>query len=183
MAAAGGCLPAGRTVVSTAAPLLLIAGTDFVSRPADFCEKYGERFLTQGTVLDAARTGRPRLIAAEDGERAAELLHKGYGTGKRDDGYTSIKQAVQDNPELAAVAKRGTPKQCSARTLQRAIKRAKPFLGKVTVHFGPPLTKEQCAKRLDASKKNLKKWREDRSYFRCGEEGRAWVESRRGAGS
>jgi hypothetical protein len=144
----------------------LRAGADYVKRPAEWCKKYGERFWTEGTVHDAPRSGRPRLITVEDAERAADLLCQGHGTGKREDGFCSIKEAAQHNPDLGALLKTGTPQQCSTRTLQRAIKRAKPYLGKVTVHHAVPLTQLQREKRVVDCKWNLRKWREDRSYFR-----------------
>lgn len=150
------------------APACALAGADCVKRPSDFCEKYGKRFLAEGTVHDARRPGRPRLVDPERAERAAELLLQGEGTGRREDGYPSVRRAVQRNPEIEALLMKGTPQQCSPRTLQRAAWRAKPYLGKVTVHMTPPLSQEHCQKRVEATKFYLRKWREDKSYFRWG---------------
>lgn len=83
-------------------------GSDVADRPGQFCRNWATRFLDTGSVLDAPRGGRPRLVAPADALQAAAVFKAGLSK-KREDGFTSIEEAVACRPELEALLQTGTP--------------------------------------------------------------------------
>lgn len=71
---------------------------------ASWIEKWGERFRECGSVLDALRSGRPPAVTADAATlRAAAAEFKAGRSARRQDGFTSIEEAVRERPGLAAL--------------------------------------------------------------------------------
>lgn len=108
-AAAAACyLEAGSDEKAAAALFLQRHGSSPVARLGPWCRDWALRFLATGTVADAPRSGRPPLVAPVDAQRAAQLFKK--GRGRREDGFTSIEEAVRERPGLAELLHEGTDK-------------------------------------------------------------------------
>ena len=141
-----------------------------VDRPDKFVGKWGDRFNEKGTVQDAPRSGRPPKVTPDDAQRAAELFKAGRQPEQRGkpgsplDKWRSVKQACDECAELQEIRVRSG--ECKHRTLLAAMKRVDRHLGVRTVRFKPKISAINRSKRLAQSKWNLRKWREDRGFFR-----------------
>lgn len=96
-------------------------GPGLVQRPGSWCKRWAERFLKTGSVLDAHRSGRPRLVTADAATlRQAAKAFKAGTSDRREDGYTSIAEGVRMLPQLAALLQRDTPQvRCCCRRAHR----------------------------------------------------------------
>lgn len=94
------------------------------SHDHDYLHRYWKNFQEDGSVFDAARTGRPRIITREDALIAAGLVKQGKVTTKKVGRkeityiryYTSIAQAVRECPMLGQICHdcHATPEQLLA---------------------------------------------------------------------
>lgn len=141
---------------------------DAKQRPGQFCKFWGERFTQQGSVHDAARSGRRRKVTAAAAKKAAALLRAPERLpGWPQNGYTSCGDACMRCPELDRIRLQADGGNgCTYKTLWRAAKRADPLLCLHPIRFKPLLSQVNRLKRLQHSKINLRLWRESRQRYK-----------------
>lgn len=134
-----------------------------VTRPGDFCMRWGMRFNSQGSVYDGKRSGRPRKLTGEAAVEAAALLRAPESLRSYpQSGYSSMQDACMRCPRLEEIR---LAAGCSYKTMWRAVKRADPQLVARPIRFKPPLSAANRAKRLQHAKSSVRKWRESRQDF------------------
>lgn len=147
-----------------AASLFCEQHPEAVSRPADFCLKWGEQFKETGSVLDAPRSGRPLAVSEEQALRASKLLKAGAKPNDPLQKFDSMKNACKEKSELEGIRQAAG---CSHRTLLSACYRADPSLSTRLFEHKLKASAANVAKRVEVSKWSLRKAREDPTYFRC----------------
>ena len=146
-------------------------GKNARSKPANFCQQWGERLEESGTVLDAPRSGRPLALQPAAAREASRIFKKGAGS-KPTDKFTSVSTACTSSEALEAIRQSANDGEgCSHRTLRRAMFRADPMLRVKTIKWRPKISLQIKKERKATSKWNLRRFRENRGYFRCAELG------------
>ena len=113
---------------------------------AAYCEKYHQKFLTQGNLNDAPRTGRPPTITEDEAKEAVRLMAT--------DKYWSVLHAAEHEDYIEALLMRGV----SPSHLLRRMRQVDPHLCKHhQIRWCHQLSPELMRERLQAAEK-YSKW-------------------------
>lgn len=125
-----------------------------------FLQRWYQKFRTDGTVQDAARSGRPQTISTEDAKEAGRLLMAGIwrtvkvkgGGGRTEDRlfyYTTFAAAVRNCPELKKLMEKY---QCSDRLMLAAIHRHCPQCVRHTLFSHHEFSEQEKSARMEYGK-------------------------------
>jgi len=138
-------------------------GDKLGSKIKTILQKRWQRFLEEGDLEDAHRSGRPPKISDEDARTASEALKAGKTYTRKQKGleiklityYTSVRQATRESEAIRAVVEKY---QCTAKQLYAAMKRVDPNLTMRSFAFKLTLTDKQMKDRVSFCKRMLREW-------------------------
>lgn len=114
-----------------------------------------ENLEKYGTLSTRRAPGAQIKLPKSAVKRAIELLYEGWESEGRQLAYTSINEALQHSPDLAAIL---TEHKIKPDTLLRRMRKLLPSVKKRLLFLKRQLTPEQQQARLDAVKRLLKHW-------------------------
>lgn len=137
---------------ATALKKLLRAG-ESVSKPADYCERWGLRRTAHNKVTDLPRSGRPTKITLPQAKAAVAALTEGRVLGGKEEPYTNWSHFTSTDPVASQILQKTGASRAS---LVRHCKALAPQLKVLHVDIKPFIRPKNKAARVDYCQQALK---------------------------